>query len=249
MCLLVPAPIQWRHNGRDGISNHPPHHCLLNLLFRRRSKKTSKFRVTDLCAGNSPLTGEFPAQRASNAENVSIWWHHHGAQTFLQQKLQCFEICSKRSNGHLIIISHADVIKWKHFARYWPFVRGIHRLPVNFPHKGQWRGALMFSLICAWKNGWVNNGEAGDLGRHRAHYDVTVMNKSFFFAYMRQQSSRGSNELLHYRTKIFNLSSKTNASICSKPHIYPILMPPQSDNACARQWNVGFNKLSANVTV
>ena len=63
----------------------------------------------------------------------------------------------------------------KHFPRYWPFVRGIHRSPVNSPHKGQWRGALMFSLICVWINGWVNNGEAGDLRRYRARYDVTVM--------------------------------------------------------------------------
>ena len=68
-----------------------------------------------------------------------------------------------------------DVIKWKHFPRYWPFVRGIHRSPVNSSHKGQWRAALMFSLICAWINGWVNNNEAGDLRRHRAHYDVIVM--------------------------------------------------------------------------
>ena len=65
----------WRHNGRDGVSNHQPHDCLLNGLFRRRSKKTSKLRVTGLCVG----TGEFPAQTASNAENVSIWWRHHGA--------------------------------------------------------------------------------------------------------------------------------------------------------------------------
>ena len=68
---------------------------------------------------------------------------------------------------------------WRHqmetFPRYWPFVRGIHRSPVNSPHKGQWRGALMFSLICVWINGWVKNGEAGDLRRYRAHYDVTVM--------------------------------------------------------------------------
>ena len=70
---------------------------------------------------------------------------------------------------------HDDAIKWKHFPRYWPFVRGIHRSPVNSPHKGQWRGALMFSLICAWINGWVYNREAGDLRRHRAHYDVSVM--------------------------------------------------------------------------
>ena len=70
---------------------------------------------------------------------------------------------------------HDDVIKWKHFPRSWPFVREIHRSPVNSPHKGQWRGALTFSLIYAWINGWVNNREAGDLRRHRVHNDVTVM--------------------------------------------------------------------------
>ena len=74
--------------------------------------------------------------------------------------------------------AHDDVIKWKHFPRYWPFVRGIHRSPMNSPHKGQWRGALMFALICVWINGWVNNREAGDLRRHRAHYDVIVMKGS-----------------------------------------------------------------------
>ena len=63
---------QWRRNERDGVSKHQPHDCLLNLLFRRRSKKTSKLRVTSLCEGNSPVNGEFPAQRASKAENVSI---------------------------------------------------------------------------------------------------------------------------------------------------------------------------------
>ena len=72
---------------------------------------------------------------------------------------------------------HDDVIKWRHFPCYWPFVRGIQRSPVNSPHKGQWRGALMFSLICVWINGWVNNREASDLRRYRAHYDVTVMVK------------------------------------------------------------------------
>ena len=71
--------------------------------------------------------------------------------------------------------NHDDVIKWKHFPRYWLFVRGIHRSPVNSLHKGQWRGALMFSLICVWINGCGNNREAGDLRRYRAHYDVIVM--------------------------------------------------------------------------
>ena len=74
-------------------------------------------------------------------------------------------------------ISHDDVIKWKHFPRYWPFARGIHRSPVNSPHKGQRRGALMFSVISAQINGWVNNREAGDLRCIRLHYDVTVMSR------------------------------------------------------------------------
>ena len=74
---LRQCSLRWRHNERNSISNHQSHDCLLNRLFTRRSKKTSKLRVTGLCAGNSPETGEFPAQRASNAENGSIWWHHH----------------------------------------------------------------------------------------------------------------------------------------------------------------------------
>ena len=73
------VPLRWRHNERDGVSNHQPHDYLLNRLFRCRSNETSKLRVTGLCAGNSPGTGEFPAQSTSNAENVSIWWRHHGS--------------------------------------------------------------------------------------------------------------------------------------------------------------------------
>ena len=72
-------------------------------------------------------------------------------------------------------IFHDDVIKGKHFPRYWTFVRGIHRSPVNSPRKGHWRVALMLSFICAWINCWVNNREAGDLRHHRSHYDVVVM--------------------------------------------------------------------------
>ena len=70
-----------------------------------------------------------------------------------------------RRKSPILRFPHDDVIKWKHFPRNWPFVRGIHRSPVNSPHKGQWRGALMISLICVWLNDWVNNREAGDLRR------------------------------------------------------------------------------------
>ena len=86
----------------------------------------------------------------------------------------------KRVLGTCEFINGFSIFKWwRHqmetFSRYWPFVRGIHRSPVNSPHKGQWSGALMFSLICAWINGWAKNCNAGDLGRHHAHYDVTIM--------------------------------------------------------------------------
>ena len=68
--------------------------------------------------------------------------------------------------------THVYVIKWKHFPRYWPFLRGIHRSSVNSPHKGQTRGALMFPFFCAWANGWTDDDV---LGRHYIHYDVTVI--------------------------------------------------------------------------
>ena len=85
--------LQWRHNEHDGVSDHQHHDCLLNRLSRRSSKKTPKLRVTGLCVGNSPMTGEFPAQRASNADDVSIWWRHH--ETYA---LHVFQIgCTKKT--------------------------------------------------------------------------------------------------------------------------------------------------------
>ena len=84
--LQPPSPsptLRWRHNGCDSVSNHQPHHCLLNRLSRRRSKKTSKLRVTGLCVGNSPGTGEFSAQMASNAKNASIWWRPHDLHFYI----------------------------------------------------------------------------------------------------------------------------------------------------------------------
>ena len=83
--------LQWRHDEPDGVAKHQPYDCLFNRLFRRRWKKTSKLRVTGLCAGNSPMTGEFPAQKTSNAENVSIWWCHHppSEKTGTRSSLSC----------------------------------------------------------------------------------------------------------------------------------------------------------------
>ena len=87
-----------------------------------------------------------------------------------------FQKLTKKKQKRATAYKYTSVIKWKHFPRYWPFVWGIHRSLANSPHKGQWRGALIFSLICAWIiNGWVNNREVGDLGRHCAHYDTNVV--------------------------------------------------------------------------
>ena len=90
-------------------------------------------------------------------------------------EVERFDIRREFKDNNRLHRPHDDVIIWKHFPRNWPFVRGIHQSPVNSPHKGQWRGALMFSLISAWINDWVNNREAGDLRRYRTHYDVIVM--------------------------------------------------------------------------
>ena len=75
------------------------------------------------------------------------------------------------------VVQHDDVIKWKHFTWNWPFVWGIHRSPVNSPHKGQWRGDFMFSLIGVWINDWANNRDLGGMRRHHAHYDFSVMSR------------------------------------------------------------------------
>ena len=99
----------------------------------------------------------------------------HVRSYFLYLYIHNMSVCEIDDTWQYSFAIHDDVIKWKHFPRYWPFVRVIHRSPVNSQHKRQWRGALMFSLICVWINGWVNNRETGDLRRYRAHYDVTVM--------------------------------------------------------------------------
>ena len=130
--------LQWRYSA----SNHQPRDCLLNRLFRHKPEKTSRLRVTGLCEGNSPVTSEFPAQRASNAENVSIWWRHHGGCVVGDM------ICSRHSqfwttNPHLLhllfqltglspfackhtipSLLHEDVMSWKRFPHYWSFFRG-----------------------------------------------------------------------------------------------------------------------------
>ena len=97
----VAITLRWRHNGHDSVSNHQPCDCSVNRLFRRRSKKTSKLRVAGHCVGNSPGTGEFPAQMASNADNVSIWWRHHDITNSSNNEIGTLWSCGKSRVNNL----------------------------------------------------------------------------------------------------------------------------------------------------
>ena len=216
------TPSQWRHNEPDGISNHRRLDYLFNHLFRRRTKKTSKLRVTGLFEGNPRVAGGFPPQRASNAKkfpidgiimpvtllifstslqiasswyrpSVGISWHASRikpATISLPHILHSGVICGTFtvSNVKDYLSNLATIMTSSNgniFRRgYWPIMRGSCGSPVNSPHKGLWRGALMFSLICG---GGANNRDAGDLKCHRDYYDVTVMISS-----LSMPSSQGS---------------------------------------------------------
>ena len=144
-------------------------------------RKRQSCRLQTLCERHPHVTGWFPSERASNAMIMIDMPHFHD-----------------------------DVINWKHFPHNWPFVRGIHRSPVNSPHKGQWRGALMFSLICAWINDWVNNREAGDLRRNRVHYDVSVM---FLWSVLQ----RGGHRTVRRRSGVYLSGLETWRWKCGQP--------------------------------
>ena len=135
-------------------------------------------------------------------------------------------------NSPVSQILHDDVIKWKHFPRYWPFVWGIHRSPVNSTHKGQWRGALMFSLICAWINAWVNNREAGDFRRHRAHYYVIVM-----------QCTSSISDNTQFRTEICTCNFPNTCVYIFHEERFPVIVPSRlaaelSTLECLINWPV-----------
>ena len=140
-------------------------------------------RLTSLALWQSNDCPSASKATLMNMDKYFMWVHYerlHNHNKAKHNKTVCLflGIYCIRSKWQPALTSsnHDDVIKWKHFARHWPFVRGIHRSLVKSPQKGQWRGAEIFSLICAWTNGWVNNRDAGILRRHRAHYDVIVMN-------------------------------------------------------------------------
>ena len=124
--------LQWRHNGWDSVSNHQPHDCLPNRLFWRRSKKTSKLRVTGLCAGNSPGTGEFPSQVASNAENVSIWWRHH-------DKWLCTSTVASQITGSTTVRSTPSLFSYSGYRN--THIKSLHNrhLPCETTTALQWR--------------------------------------------------------------------------------------------------------------
>ena len=127
----VMTTLRWRRNGHDSVSNHQPRDCFLNRLFRHRSKKTSKLCVTGLCVGNSPGTGEFPAQMASNAENVSIWWRHHelhGTYVYLN---------NTRMIHHQCVITHNSLIisiRWGSVKLQEIFTGPTYKLLLSFNH-------------------------------------------------------------------------------------------------------------------
>ena len=127
--------LRWQYNEHDSVSNHQPHDCLLNRLFGHRSKKISKLRVTGLCEGNSWVVGELPAQRASNADNDSIWWRHHvgglyQARYFVAAYLKIPVTNSRRSvcvrEEHRLFISRA-----------WTRIR-IRAWISNYTHLKEW---------------------------------------------------------------------------------------------------------------
>ena len=176
------ATLRWRHNGFDSVSNHQPHHCLLNRLFRRRSKETSKLRVTGLCAENSPGTGEFSAQMASNAESVSIWWRHHdltdtGAFVW---SLQCQW-------------SNAEALHWRHNERDGVSDHLLHDclLTCLFRHKSKKTSKLRVTGVCEGNSpGPVNSPHKRAVTRKTFPFDDIMGYGSNDLAYDYNKNSR-----------------------------------------------------------
>ena len=167
---LIHHSLHWRHNDHDGVSNHQPHGCLLNRLFGRRSKKTSKLRVTGLCAGNSPRTGEFPAQRASNAENVSIWWRHH----------DCTDTCLSTNRHHALQykVILLQTLQWRHNERDGVWNHRYLECLFNglFRRRSKKTSKLRVTGLCAGNSpGPVNSPHKGPVTRKMFPFDDVIM--------------------------------------------------------------------------
>ena len=146
--LLVLGDVLWHGNGIHLHSRYPG-------IYMTNNKQDIGCPRCDLSFENNMCCNNKSFMIFIKTQSKLEWWTMFCCERFM--------------------FRHDDVTEWKHFPRYWPFARGNHRWPVYSRHKGQWCGALMFSLICAWINGWANKRDIGNLGRHRAHYDVTVM--------------------------------------------------------------------------
>ena len=144
-CMLSgQSSLQWRHNGRDGVSNHRRLDCPFHRLFRRRSKKTSNLRVTGLCEGNSPVTGEFPSQRASNADNVSIWWRHHVSCDSWEWHLNQGQVGTQNLGQTFRTISSQTELNWSSCVRLpWKVTRTSQTFDQRL-----WSGTPIMSLPC-----------------------------------------------------------------------------------------------------
>ena len=119
MHTVLVFSLQWGDNERDGVSNHRHLDFLLNRLLRRRSKKTPKLRVTGLCEGNWPVTGEFPPLKTSNVENVSIWWRHH-IRCFCHMPPVTNKHIANRSGVFLIAMLWNNICWTKWHYSIWP---------------------------------------------------------------------------------------------------------------------------------
>ena len=167
----------------------------------------------------------FPLPKYSEDMRANLSWRDKLSRSIFTTTVHCWDAKL-----------HDDVIKWKYFPRYWPFVRGIHRPPVNSPHKVKWRGALVFSFISVWINGWENNREAGDLRRYRAHYVVIVMMREYHLSLRCTPTSgyargtrigtvfSGTWNLAEYKSIMVTMNA-TFRSICTSTDVYDLNLP------------------------
>ena len=147
------------HSLGDQLECSTDHYPHLNQIYKGSGMKVWCYLM------KTQILCDIPNHTVNNGKKIHI--HTKFEVSIFKTEMRC-ENLSNYQIWHIFHDDVPDVLKWKHFLCYWPFVWRIHRSPVNSTHKGQWCGALMFSLICAWTNGWVNNHEAGDLRCHRA---------------------------------------------------------------------------------
>ena len=149
------------------------HHSKGLLLYKFSSPEFDRILIGEVCAGSARQWHYRTLCKIS--KEFDEWVVSYGQMSFTIYEFKLRPDIHTILQQPLVPFGHDDVITWQLFPRYWTFVRGIQRSPMNSPHKGQWHGALVFTFICAWMNGWVNNREAGNLRRHRDQYDVIVM--------------------------------------------------------------------------